>query len=147
MRMPVMSFAVVTKGPEATAGSTPKRLKMMGTRVPMSEATTMATAMARPTASPRVGLPCQSSAIAPRVKPQTKAMTRPTLTSLKTVRPNLCRSKSPVARPLTVIVDDWIPTLQVGNCELYPLIHTLLDFTLAQYFGLGHVDTGSGQTK
>ena len=56
MRMPVMSFAVVTKGPEATAGSTPKRLKMMGTRVPISEATTMAAAMALPTANPKAEL-------------------------------------------------------------------------------------------
>jgi len=47
---------VVTKGPAATAGSTPSRLKMMGTKVPMKEATTMAAAMALPTATPKAGL-------------------------------------------------------------------------------------------
>ncbi len=57
--MPVISLAVVTKGPDAMAGSTFIFLKKAGANVPMVEAMVMATTIAIPTTNPMIGFPCQ----------------------------------------------------------------------------------------
>ncbi len=53
MVMPVMSLAVVTKGPAATAGSTPIRFSTIGMNVAILVETTNAIISDTPTTMPR----------------------------------------------------------------------------------------------
>ena len=48
-----MSVTVVSSGPEATAGSTPRRLSRSGTQPPMATAMSVLAASAEPMTMPR----------------------------------------------------------------------------------------------
>ena len=96
--MPVMSFAVVTNGPAATAGSTPMRFKIIGITVAMLVETRKAVMSDTPTTMPR-NTWCHNQPTTVNIRLQTIPIRNAILTSRKKIFQTSVSSTIPVASP------------------------------------------------
>ena len=110
---PIMSIAVVTKGPVDIAGSKLSFLRIIGTLAPTAVAMVIEQKMLKPITKPRLdmGVPVIYSEAKPTNGPYAAPNKLPTTTSFKISGTVLVTSTLPVASPLTTIVEDCVPTL------------------------------------
>ena len=107
-----MSFIMVINGPEATAGSTFIRLKVIGMRTPRVADSETARKMDIPTTRPNIScLPSQKNATNAIITPQTTPISRAVRISLSMTPAIRVRLIYPVAIPRTVAVEDCRPVL------------------------------------
>ena len=108
-----MSMLVVTKGPVAIAGSILSLLKRRGISVPTKVEMIIDDKMLSATINPKYGVVLTNFKVAkiPSSNPYKTPRMSPTLISFKMIFRILPMSTRPVAKPRTIIVDDWVPIL------------------------------------
>src|SRR5262249_35913654 len=108
---PTTSVTVVTNGPDDTAGSTPRRIRISGMRMPPSAAAASTVSMASPMTMPRSLTLNQVAAITPMITAKASPLSAPTMTSRAMMRRALARLSSRVASARTATVMVWVPAL------------------------------------
>ena len=110
---PMISIAVVTKGPVDIAGSKLSFFRIIGTLAPTAVAIVIEQNMLNPITRPRlfIEVPVIYSEARPTNKPYVAPNKLPTITSLKINGKVFVTSTLPVASPLTTMVEDCVPTL------------------------------------
>ena len=108
----MISIAVVTKGPVAIAGSISNLFNTKGTNDPIVAANIIDIEMLRPTTRPNNGDVSINWNIAkiPKRRPYSNPSISPTRISFNKTFMEFSKLTRPVAKPLTIIVDDWVPT-------------------------------------
>ena len=109
----MISIAVVTKGPVDIAGSKLNFLRTIGTLAPTAVAIVIEQNMLKPITKPRLDMvvPEIYSEAIPTSKPYAIPSKLPTNTSFKINGTAFVTSTLPVASPLTIMVEDCVPTL------------------------------------
>ena len=106
-----MSFAVVIKGPVASAGSILRLSRARGTKVPKSAANTITHKRLIPTVMLRLVPKPSNSVVKKIIAEHMIPLNSPTLSSLVNCPRMFEVFKLVAASPCTTIADDWTPTL------------------------------------
>ena len=104
-----MSVTVVSTGPEATAGSAPSRLSSSGTVPPTDTATSVLSASAPATTTPRGTLPFHSHAATPRSRPRAMPFSTPTFASCHQTRSASRGPTTPKVSSRMLTATAWFP--------------------------------------
>ncbi len=97
-------------GAEPAAWSMFSLISTNGTKKPSAAAKVIAKTNEIPTATPNIGIPCQSEAAVPEMIPTIKPRLKPIQTSLKKCLVKVERSICPNDIPRTNTVEDCVPT-------------------------------------
>src|SRR4029079_10256198 len=110
-KKPTTSVMVVTKVPDATAGSARTRSNTIGTRIPPKAPATRLQMIASPITTPRPGILNQATAAPPVITAKQSPLTSPTMASRITTRNALLEPSSRVASARTATVMVWVAAL------------------------------------
>src|SRR3984893_3361391 len=110
-KKPTTSVMVVTKVPDATAGSARTRSSTIGIRMPPSAPATRLHMIAKPITTPSAGILNQATAAIPVITANARPLTRPTRPSRITTRKALLDPSSRVAKARTATVMVWVAAL------------------------------------
>jgi len=102
---------VVTKVPDATAGSARTRSSTIGIKMPPSAPATRLQMIASPITRPRPGILNQATAAMPVMTAKARPLTSPTMVSRSTTRIALNDPSSRVASARTATVMVWVAAL------------------------------------